>query len=81
MKNKEFIELIDSGESPETLFELAETPYQKAVVIVLYKYDTRMKVYEKDVSWLKKITTSTFGIVLLAMLAQYLAPWFQSLFV
>lgn len=81
MKNAEFIKLLESGESPETLLELAENPFQKCVVVLFFKQDARMEAYEKDIGWLKKITISTFGVVLLALLTQYLAPWIQNLFV
>lgn len=83
MNDKEFIKMFKQNEyCPERIIELAKTPFQKAVAVEFYSQDLRVKIIEKDISWIKKIQWAIFGTVLLATLGQYVIqyviPWVQS---
>jgi len=80
MDNEEFKKLMVECDCPETLVKMASTKWQKAVAIEFVRNDSRMTRMEGDVSWVKRLTMSIFAVVVIATLAQYIAPALQTIF-
>jgi len=80
MNDEEFKKLLIEYDHPDHLIKMAKTKWQKAVAIEFVNQDKKMSGIEKDVNWVKRLTMSIFAVVVIAAVAQYVGPLFQTIF-
>jgi len=72
MPSDEFMEAINEYDCPEKIFKLAQTDFERAVAVEFFLVHKRLDKSSNDSKWLKYIVTSTFGVVVLSILSQYI---------
>lgn len=70
MDDKEFLEMLENSDCIEELIKMAESTWQKQVVVEFVKMGKRMGTQEHDIGTLKKITWGIFAATAIACTIQ-----------
>lgn len=70
MDDKEFLKMLEDSDCIEDLIKMAESSWQKQVVVEFVKMGKRMGTQESDIGTLKRITWGIFTATALACAVQ-----------
>ena len=70
-QRKEWEGLIEKySDCPEKVFELAKTPWEKAVAVEFFQNSQERKELKNDIKWLKYLIQAVFGVTILVFVAE-----------
>lgn len=74
--SKEFLTALYKYHNPETIFKLANTPWEKAVAIEFYLVKTKQDQTDNEIKWLKYLVKAVFGIGVIGVVVQVIPKLF-----
>jgi len=80
-KIEEWMEFIKkNGDCPEKIYEAAKTPWQKQVALEFLANQQDRIIIKEKLSFHDKLLWAIFTVVILAAMAQYIAPFLTKIF-